>query len=75
MSASSKKNTRIQFELSEEAYARLNYLKKRTDATSYSEVCKKALRINAALLRRVEEGGRFFMKDEHGNLTELAILV
>ena len=75
MNAVARNTTRIQLELSPEALARLQRLKQRTDATSYSEVARKALRLNAEIVAGLAAGGQFFYADANGNRTEVAFVL
>ena len=68
------KTTRLQLELGPEAYARLQRLKQNTDAASYSEVAKNALKLYATMVDRIAAGGQFCTRDARGNITELYIL-
>jgi hypothetical protein len=48
---------------------RLNALKLKTEASSYAEVLKNALRLYEALIEETENGKSFFIRDEDGTIT------
>ena len=47
---------------------RLNALKAKTEATSYAEVVKNALRLYEALIEETEIGKQFMITDEAGTV-------
>lgn len=55
------KNTRVQMELPPSSFERLTALKDRTEAVSYSEVMKDALRLYEFFLNQ-PEGAKFFIQ-------------
>jgi hypothetical protein len=69
------KTTRVQLELPPQSYDRLAQLKEKTEATSYAEVLKNALRLYENIIRQHEAGRRMYMKGEDGVLVEYAIFV
>lgn len=73
MSNSSKKTTRVQLELPDKSMERLIALKETTEAGSYSEVLKNALRLYESVILQYESGNRLCIKDEKGNLTEYQV--
>jgi hypothetical protein len=60
---------RVQFDLPPRSMDRLNVLKLKTEAASYAEVVKNALRLYEALIEETESGKQFFVRDENGTLT------
>ena len=48
---------------------RLNGLKLKTEAASYAEVVKNALRLYEALIEETESGKQFFVQDQNGTLS------
>jgi hypothetical protein len=68
-----RKTTRVQLELAEKSMDRLVNLKDKTEAASYAEVIKNALRLYENLILKHEEGNRFLLKDRKGALTEYEI--
>jgi hypothetical protein len=59
---------RVQFDLPPRSMERLNILKIKTEAASYAEVVKNALRLYEALIEETENGKQFFVRDENGTL-------
>jgi hypothetical protein len=57
---------RVQFDLPPRSMDRLNVLKLKTEAASYAEVVKNALRLYEALIEETESGKQFFVRDETG---------
>ena len=62
---SSKKN-RVQLDFAPRSMERLNALKAKTEAASYAEVVKNALRLYEALIEEVESGKQFLVRDKDG---------
>lgn len=60
---------RVQFDLAPRSMDRLNTLKHKTEAASYAEVVKNALRLYEALIEEAEAGKQFYVKDEAGTLS------
>jgi hypothetical protein len=60
---------RVQFDLAPRSMERLNALKLKTEAASYAEVVKNALRLYEALIEETESGKQFFVRDETGAMT------
>jgi hypothetical protein len=60
---------RVQFDLAPKSMDRLNILKLKTEAASYAEVVKNALRLYEALIEETENGKQFFVRDENGALS------
>lgn len=61
-----KTTTRVQLELPEPSFARLNELKSKTEATSYAEVIKNALRLYEAMIAEAEKGNEIAVRDRSG---------
>ena len=58
--------TRVQLEMPPQAMERLQRLKERTEATSYAEVIRNALRLFEALVEEHEKGSEFALKRSDG---------
>lgn len=67
------KTTRVQLELAEKSYERLNQLKEKTEAASYAEVLKNALRLYESVISQYEAGKRLYVSDADGKLIEYEI--
>jgi len=62
-------NDRVQFDLAPRSMQRLNTLKRKTEATSYAEVVKNALRLYEALVEETEAGNQFLVRDANGTVS------
>jgi hypothetical protein len=60
---------RVQFDLPPRSMERLNTLKRKTEATSYAEVVKNALRLYEALIEETESGKQFLVRDAAGAIS------
>ncbi|HBK07347.1 MAG TPA: hypothetical protein DDZ81_16085 [Acetobacteraceae bacterium] len=60
---------RVQFDLAPRSMDRLNVLKVKTEAASYAEVVKNALRLYEALIEETESGKQFFVQDQNGTIS------
>ena len=60
---------RVQFDLAPRSMDRLNILKLKTEAASYAEVVKNALRLYEALIEENESGKQFFVQDQNGMMS------
>lgn len=61
--------TRVQFDLPARSMSLLTELKEKTDAASYAEVFKNALKLYDGLITEVERGGEFLVRDRDGNVS------
>jgi hypothetical protein len=57
---------RVQLDFPPRAMERLNTLKAKTEASSYAEVVKNALRLYEALIEEDEAGKQFLVRDKDG---------
>jgi len=62
--------TRVQFDLPPRAMKILAELKDKTDASSYAEVFKNALKLYDGIITEVEKGKQFLVRDAAGETTE-----
>jgi hypothetical protein len=60
---------RVQFDLPPKSMERLNALKAKTEAASYAEVLKNALRLYEALIEETERGNEFMVRNADGVVT------
>ena len=58
--------TRVQLEMPPQAMERLQRLKERTEAASYAEVIRNALRLYEAMVGEAEKGHEFAIKSPDG---------
>lgn len=64
--ARSVRKNRVQLDFPPRAMERLNALKVKTEASSYAEVVKNALRLYEALIEEDESGKQFLIRDKNG---------
>ena len=64
---------RIQMDLPEKSLQRLQELKEKTEASSYADVMKSALRLYDALIREAEQGNTFQVRTKTGEVKEYVI--
>lgn len=64
---------RVQLDLPERSLARLQELRGKTEASSYAEVIKNALRLYEAVVEETEAGNKFLVKTPSGETTEYRI--
>ena len=70
MSAETK---RVQLDMPEQSLARLQALKVKTEATSYNEVVRNALRLYEAMIGEAQQGSAFLIRAPDGTLREYAV--
>jgi len=70
-----RSTTRVQLEMPPQAMERLQRLKDRTEAASYAEVIRNALRLFEALLEEHEKGAEFSLKKPDGETVAYRIFV
>jgi hypothetical protein len=70
-----KTSTRVQFELPEKSMERLLNLKDKTEAGSYAEVVKNALRLYENMILQYESGKRILLKDTDGTVIEYQVFL
>lgn len=69
----SRKSTRVQLELQSKAMVRLSTLKEKTEATSYAEVIKNALRLYEFIVDAEREGCAVLAQRPDGRTRALQI--
>ena len=69
------KKNRVQLDFAPKAMERLNVLKAKTEATSYAEVVKNALRLYEALIEETEAGKQFLIKDDAGTVAPFRLFL
>lgn len=72
-SAATEKTRRVQMELTPNSFERLNRLKEMSEAPSYTEVMKDALRLYEYILQKDSEGAQFQVKSKNGEVSEIKI--
>ena len=73
--AGARTTTRVQLEMPPVAMDRLTRLKEKTEAASYAEVIRNALRVFEALLDEHEKGAEFQLKCADGESVAYKIFV
>jgi hypothetical protein len=73
--AGERATTRVQLEMPPQAMERLQTLKDRTEAASYAEVIRNALRLFEALVDEHEKGAQFSLKRADGETVQYKIFV
>jgi Arc/MetJ-type ribon-helix-helix transcriptional regulator len=75
MEGGERTTTRVQLEMPPQAMERLTKLKERTEAASYAEVIRNALRVFEALMDEHEKGAEFQLKRADGQTVSYRIFV
>ncbi len=70
-----RSTTRVQLEMPPQAMERLQKMKDRTEAASYAEVIRNALRLFEALVDEHEKGAEFSLKRADGEIVQYKIFV
>jgi hypothetical protein len=65
---------RVQLDLPEKAVERLQILKTKTEAISYAEVIRNALRLYEAVVEEAEAGSTFQLRLRDGTIKEYLVL-
>jgi Arc/MetJ-type ribon-helix-helix transcriptional regulator len=73
--ASDRATTRVQLEMPPQAMDRLQRLKERTEAASYAEVIRNALRLFEALIEEHGKGAEFALRRPDGETVAYKIFV
>ena len=58
---------RVQMELPKSSFERLKAIKRKTEASTYAEVMKNALRLYEELIDQSEKGNQFMLKNKEGD--------
>ena len=75
MEEGTRTTTRVQLEMPPQAMERLQRLKEHTEAASYAEVIRNALRVFEALMDEHEKGAEFMLKRADGETVSYKIFV
>jgi hypothetical protein len=67
--------TRVQLDLTPRAMAILTELKEKTDASTYAEVIKNAMKLYDGLITEVERGSEFLIRDKDGRVSEFRMFL
>ena len=75
MEGGERTTTRVQLEMPPQAMERLQRLKEKSEAASYAEVIRNALRVFEALVDEHEKGAEFSLKRADGEAVAYKIFV
>jgi hypothetical protein len=75
MPSVSKETKRLNLELSMRAMDRIEELRRKTDATSTTQVLKDAVLTYEAIVRHLSRGEHFLIADQRGNVTPIDFLI
>ncbi len=67
--------SRVQFDLSPRAMALLTELKSKTDAATYAEVFKNAMKLYDGIISEIERGSEFLIRDKDGKVSEFRMFL
>ncbi len=70
-----RSTTRVQLEMPPQAMERLTRLKEKTEAASYAEVIRNALRVFEALAEEHDKGSEFLLKRSDGQTVAYRIFL
>jgi Arc/MetJ-type ribon-helix-helix transcriptional regulator len=67
--------TRVQLELPPSSMARLKALREKTEAASYAEVLRNALRLYEAMIEEAEQGNDVIIRRKQGEPAEIKVFL
>jgi hypothetical protein len=67
--------TRVQLDLTPRAMLLLTELKEKTEASTYAEVIKAAMKLYDGLISETEKGHEFLVRDKDGRVAEFRIFL
>jgi hypothetical protein len=67
--------SRVQLDLTPRAMALLTELKTKTDAATYAEVFKNAMKLYDGIISEVERGSQFLIRDKDGKVSEFRMFL
>jgi len=66
---------RVQLDLSPRAMSQLAELKEKSDAASYAEVFKNAMKLYDGIIAEIERGSTFLIRDKDGKVSEFRMFL
>ena len=66
---------RVQFDLPPRAMALLTEPKSKTDAATYAEVFKNAMKLYDGIISQIERGSEFLIRDKDGKVSEFRMFL
>lgn len=70
-----EKTRRVQMDMTQASFDRLNRVKELVEATTYTEVMKEALRLYEFFVKRDLAGDEVLLRDKDGNTERLRLFV
>jgi hypothetical protein len=67
--------SRVQLDLSARAMSQLAELKEKTDAASYAEVFKNAMKLYDGIIAETDRGSTFLIRDREGKISEFRMFL
>jgi hypothetical protein len=67
--------SRVQFDLTPRAVALLGELKEKTDAATYAEVFRNAMKLYDGIITEIERGSTFLIRDKDGRVSEFRMFL
>jgi hypothetical protein len=67
--------SRVQLDLTPRAMALLTELKSKTDAATYAEVFKSAMKLYDGIISEIERGSEFLIRDKDGKVSEFRMFL
>ncbi len=67
--------TRVQLDLTPRAMSLLTELKEKTEAATYAEVIRSAMKLYDGLITEMERGGQFLVRDKNGQISEFRMFL
>ena len=67
--------TRVQLDLTPRAMLLLTELKDKTEASTYAEVIKAAMKLYDGLIAETEKGNEFLIRDKDGRVSEFRMFL
>jgi hypothetical protein len=67
--------SRVQLDLTPRAMALLTELKEKTDAATYAEVFKNAMKLYDGIISEIDRGSEFLIRDKDGKVSEFRMFL
>jgi hypothetical protein len=67
--------TRVQLDLTPRAMSLLTELKEKTEAATYAEVIRSAMKLYDGLISETERGSQFLVRDKNGQISEFRMFL
>jgi hypothetical protein len=70
-----RNKSRVQLDLTPRAMALLTELKEKTDAATYAEVFKNAMKLYDGIISEIDRGSEFLIRDKDGKVSEFRMFL